>query len=417
MPSISASNQQLLLKSFDSNQNQRLEELQVSPELKAKLDSNRDGELSASEVQTALGQDAVEIRQGSLQPASAQGLQIVGKETLQNVHQSVARTLSAPHVVAPRAADVVDAVASLLIDDKRSYAEQQADRRRYLEMSNLSYLSAVSSMRTSLRTVADMTAQGTDSRSRAIHSSALSALNSSTAWGTGVAVTGYLLGVSGLESVNSGLQVAYSGLKSQLNQIEAQTRNLPHPAQALQAADQKIAQAFAQAETLKNQQAQTDQTLESLSGQALEMEKKVTGRTGPYALVGTGVGVVAGATAGYFLGGGNLKSALIGAGAGAGGSAALGALVGKGIDHSYASKAEALHGQINTLKSFQPERPLGQLKSLNQSLYDLSLETRGTLDLDRAQGLEKSLQGVAAQAEKVQAELNQVQAAYQKGKP
>jgi hypothetical protein len=415
MPSISASNQQWLLKSLDSNQNQVMDELKVEDSLKQRLDSNQDGQLNTQELQVALAQDSVEIRNGAVLAKQAQPLVIEGKQTLETVHQQVRRTLSAPHVVTPRAADVVDAVASLLIEDKRSYAEQQADRRRYLEVSNISYLSAVSSMRSSLQNVADMTANGTDARTKAIHASAKASLNSSLSWGTGVAVTGWLIGVSGLESLNNGLQVAYSNLKGTLNQIENQSKDLPEPAKTLAASDQKIASAFAQMQTLEKQQSQNNAALDSLSGQALAMEKKVTGRAGDYALVGSGLGVVAGATAGYFLGGNNLKGALMGAGLGAGGSAGLGALIGKGIDSSYKGKAEALKKQMASIQGFKPDQARNQLQNLNQSLYRLSTQTQGSLDLDTAQRLDQDLKAVMTQADKAIGELTQVQKAYQDG--
>lgn len=415
MPSISASNQQWLLKSLDSNQNQIMDELKVDESVKQRIDSNQDGQLNTQEVQVALTQDSIEIRNGAILAKQAQPLVITGKQTLETVQQQVRRTLSAPHVVTPRAADVIDAVGSLLIEDKRSYAEQQADRRRYLEVSNISYLSAVSSMRSTLQNVADMTANGTDSRTKAIHASAKASLNSSLSWGAGVAVTGWLIGVSGLESLNSGLQVAYSNLKGTLNQIENQTQHLPEPAKSLAASDQKIAAAFAQMQTLEKQQSQNNATLDSLSGQALAMEKKVTGRAGDYALVGSGLGVVAGAAAGYFLGGKNLKGALIGAGVGAGGSAGLGALIGKGIDSSYKGKAEALKKQMASIQGFKPDQARSQLQNLNQSLYRLSTQAQGALDLDTAQRLDQDLKVLQTQADKAMGDLNQVQKAYQTG--
>jgi hypothetical protein len=416
MPSISASNQQWLLKSLDTNKNQIMDELVVEPALKARLDSNQDGQLSQTEVLQALGQDQIEIKNGAIGSLQAQPLLIEGKQTLETVHQQVHRTLSSPHVVAPRAADVIDVVGSLLIEDKRSYSEKQADRRRYLELSNISYLSAVSSMRSTLQNVVDMTANATDSRSQSIHASAKASLSSSMSWGTGVAVTGWLIGVSGLESVNSGLQVAYSNLKGSLNAIKNKSENLPEPDKTLKASDQKIAQAFNQMQTLEKKQSSNDATLNSLSDQAQAMELKVTGRAGNYALVGTGLGVVAGATAGYFLGGANLKGALIGAGVGAGGSAGLGALIGKGIDSSYQSKAEVLKKQMASIQSFKPDQARSQLQNLNQTLYRLGSQTQGPLDLDRAQGLDNDLKGLETQADKVIGELNQVQKAYQDGK-
>lgn len=417
MTAISKSNQQWLVQSLDRNQNQKLEELTVSPELKAQLDRNQNGELQTHEVQQALQADRIEIRQGQILEHRPQSYAVQGRETLEHVHSNVSETLHAPHVVAPRAADVIDAVVSLLVEDKRSPEQRRRDRMHQLELSNLSYMSAVGSMRSSLRTVIDMTAEASDSRSKAIHASAQSALNSSASWGTGVAVTGFLLGVSGLESINNGLQVAYSSLKSNLQSIEAQTRNLPEPVSKIQATDHQIASAFAQVQNLEKLQGQNDQSLRSLSEQSQAMTAKVTGRTGPYALVGAGAGAVAGAAAGYFLGGRNLKSALVGAGVGTAASAGLGALVGSGIDHSYHNKAQALQKQIETLKSFQPEQDRQKLQDLNHKLYDLSVQTQGLLDLDSAGALEHQANEVSNQVGQVQQKLDQVAAAHQKAKP
>ena len=410
MANLSVSNQQWLVTSLDRNQNKTLEELEVAPELKARLDSNKNDQLESSEVAAALQADSIVIEQGKIVPRGGQQPFLEGRETLVNVHKSVNNTLRGVGV--PRVMDGLNLVGELFFEDNRSAAQRKADRDRYLSLSNVAYLAEVSKMRNGLRTVADMTANATDAQIRAIHQTAKKALDSSLTWGTGVSVTSYLIGVGGLESINNGLQVTYSSLKSTLNSIEKQSAQIPDPAAKVAATDKQIAAAFSQVANLETLSSQSASRLSSLAEQAQQMDAKVTGRTGPYALIGAGAGAVAGAAAGYFLGGNQLKTAAIGAGVGSALTAGAGALIGKGVDQRYRNKATDLRQQMQAIEQFDPAKSRSQLQSLNQNLYDISLQTQGRMGLDQAHHLEQEVGKVDAQTQKVLNELATAQKGY-----
>jgi hypothetical protein len=68
-----------------------------------------------------------------------------------------------------------------------------------------------------------------------------------------------------------------------------------------------------------------------------------------------------------------------------------------------------------SIQGFKPDQARNQLQNLNQSLYRLSTQTQGSLDLDTAQRLDQDLKAVMTQADKAIGELTQVQKAYQDG--
>lgn len=409
MANLSIQNQQWLMSSLDQNQNKIMDELSVADSLKNSLDTNQNNHLETDEVMAALQADQIDIRQGVIIPRKQQTF-IAGRETLVNVQQSVKNTLRG--VGFPRAMDGVNLVVDLFVEDNRSPSERKADRNRYLSVSNVAYLAEVHKMRDGLRVVVDMTANATDAQTKAIHQTAAKALDSSLTWGTGVSVTSYLLGVGGLESINNGLQVAYSSLKATLNSVESQSAKIPDPVSRVVAADQKISEAFRNVAHLEQQSYQSENRLQSLAEQAKHKDDQVTGRTGPYALVGAGVGALAGATAGYFLGGNQLKSAAIGAGIGSAVSAGAAALYGKNVDQGYRNQASELRQQIQAIKQFDPVQSRSVVQDLNQNLYSLSIETHGTINLDQAHYLEQEMGKVQDQTQKVLNELETAQRGY-----
>ena len=158
MGNIQFSNQQWLVRSLDKNNNNVMDELQVDPRVKEKVDSDRNGSISRTELTTALQNDAVEISGGVIRENRGVQLFTNGLETLKNVHATA--THSWGHVFTP----------TLMQDDTLP------ERYNKLVDSNRAYASAISRQESALRSIRDMTAGATDATSRALNIQADTAL-------------------------------------------------------------------------------------------------------------------------------------------------------------------------------------------------------------------------------------------------
>lgn len=414
MPSIHFNQQQAMLRTLDSNSNRKLEELEVSGELKARVDSDSNGELSLDEVATALRADTVDLQGKTLVPGKSKQIMIHNLETLKNIHSMLDRTLSSPHVWAPRVSDNVGAAIEIVgllagAEDKRTPAQRRRDEERELNASSTAYLLAVSSMRSTLRSVEDMTSGGGDARSKQLNQQAKSSLSSSGAWTAGSLVGGLIFGSAHAENV--AIQGAYNVAKGTMVSMREQTKNLPDPAKTVSDSDKALSQGQVQIARITKLQA-SDSRSQQLTKQASEAEAKVTGRIKPYALTGSLVGAAAGAAAGYFLAGRTLKAAAIGAGVGAGGSAALGAIIGGSMDAHYTDKAKSLREQAEAIKTYKPELAQKQLDQASLKLYEQLREASEIHDLDRATVIDTQLKDTQKKIELVVNKANEVARLY-----
>jgi hypothetical protein len=166
MSNIQLSNTEWLVRSLDRNHNRVMDELQASPEVKAKIDNDKNGEISAAELTRAIKADAVEVRQGVISESRGFNLYVEGLETLKNVRATAKSGLNAQPVTPTFYQD----------DNSR-------DRYQKLVASNRSYDRAVDQLENSLGAIRTMTAGGRDATTRAIHIQATTTLNS-TSWRT-----------------------------------------------------------------------------------------------------------------------------------------------------------------------------------------------------------------------------------------
>ncbi len=411
MPSIHFTQNQALVKALDKNRNQVMDELIIDPAFKPQVDTDGNGELSAPEVLNALQADKIEIQGNKIAPLHNKQIHIQGLETLRNIHTTLDRTLSAPHVWAPRVSDNLDAAADVIgllagAEDKRSYAEQRRDENRRLESSSMAYLGAVMSMRGSLHAVEDMTRNATDSRSQALNKQAQASLSRSAAWTAGSLVGGLIFGSASAE--NAAIQGAYNTAKTTMVSMREQTKNLPDLDTSLKEGNQQLGSALHSLEQVKGQINRGEGLSKDLLQAADNSNAKATGRTAPYAGTGSAIGAVAGGVAGYFLGGRTLKAAGIGAAAGGAGGAGLGALIGSGIDSSHKAKAEALRADASLIRSFKPEQAEAALLNETEKLYGQLVQARQTHDIDRATVVQNEINATRGRIQSVQAETDKV---------
>lgn len=409
MTQISSGNHSQFAQYLDADKNGQLNELTFTAEAKQRADTDHDQQVSTSELAQALKQDKVVLQQDRVMLAPPrQALFIEGKENIENVHATVSKALKSPAIWAPAAGSAAGAVVSLLTSEDQSYAERESARKARVAASNVAYLAAVVSMQSTLNTLKGMTAQGHDQLTKSIHSQAAQGINSSTSWGAGMAVGGYLAGIGGVDAINIGLKTAHTSLHSNLHRIKQLAEQIPEPSAALSQLNQSIASGYAELSLLEKDIQKHNDAMTRLESQAKAMDAKVTGRTKPYAIIGAGVGAAAGAAAGYFLGDKSAKSALIGAGIGTAVTAAIGGFTGHSIDRSYERKAGSLREQVQTLQSFDPARQGSVLNQANQQLHKHAQDTQGYMGLDAASALESNIKQTQRATQGVLNELQSV---------
>lgn len=419
MPSVHFNQHQALLRALDSNQNQKADELQVSQELKARIDTDHNGELSQAELQSAMQADLVEIQGTQLVAGHPKDIQIQGLETLKNVNTLLDKTLSAPHVWAPRVGDGIEVAGELIgalagVEDKRSYAERRADEDRRLNASSRAYLLAVVSMRSSLNSVVSMTQNATDSRSKSLNQQAKAALSGSAAWTAGSLVGGLIFGSASAENI--AIQAAYDRAKVTMINMREQTKNLPDLAGKLKQVDEQISRSFADLNQIRSLQSGANQRSTQLQQQAVQAEAKVGARAKSYGLTGLVVGAVGGATAAFFMSGKNLERTVVGGVMGATAAGGLGALVGAGVDKHYRGQAESLRAQAQQVKSFDADQAQKKLDQESQQLYQQGLKAASVHDLDAASVVQNEIQASQTRVAQVSASTQDLLKIYQPAK-
>ncbi|PIQ27181.1 hypothetical protein COW36_16645 [bacterium (Candidatus Blackallbacteria) CG17_big_fil_post_rev_8_21_14_2_50_48_46] len=508
--SIQFSNAEWLVRSLDRNNNKVMDELQADPNIKNKIDSDKNGEISSAELTNAIKADAVEIRQGTVQEAKGFRIYVEGLETLKSVHSTAQNGISNVHVWTP----------TVYSDDN--------SRDRYYKLldSNRAYDGAIDKLESSLHSIKDMTANGNDATTRAINIQAKTTLNSASwrTWtarmqqnisqtrdwfndysprsgsgyrethdpfkqgGSGNAVgtdpfkpgsgnSGSANGVDPFkpgsghngspngvdpfkpgngnnvgsnnpygndpfngggnhdnsqpvipqdpyydrlqphireqEMINTNLQAAYATMNNSLKAIEQQTRDLPDLQANIRGTDAAISRAFSNITAIENSSESANVIGSRLRSKADATDAQATGRATPYAGVGAGIGLVAGGAIGFFAGGKNLKNAAIGAGIGAAAAAGIGALVGHSKDQGFKEEAVALRTLAGKVESYNPQADKQTAMNANEKLYDALFEARSARDIDRAQVVDKSIDGIRSQAAAVADRSGEILQAYQ----
>lgn len=167
MTSVNFTNHEWLAQAYDTNKNGVMDELKTDSRVKNQVDTDRNGQISRSELVSALKSDAVEINKGVIQKSQGFNLHVNGLETLKNVRATSGSALSNANVYEPH------------------FYDQDLSRERYMRLvnSNNSYDSSIASMESSLKSIVSMTNGATDATSRALNIQARTALDS-TKWRT-----------------------------------------------------------------------------------------------------------------------------------------------------------------------------------------------------------------------------------------
>lgn len=483
--SVNFSNHQWLVNSLDANKNGKMDELKAADHIRRAVDTDKDGNISQQELVSALKQDQVEIRQGSIEQSRGFNIHVNGLETLKNVRSTASQGISNTHIFTP----------TLYSDDT------SRDRYHKLKESNRSYDASIQSMESSLRSIRDMTEGKTDATSRALNIQAKTTLRS-TQWSTWSARLQQNMsqtrdwfvdytpgqrptspsrpsngGTYGNDPFNGGgssndpygkdpfsgggnnvssdpygkdpfnsaptdnnqpiipndpyldrldpflreqeqiltnLKTSYEVMNNALKAIKEQTNDLPDLPATVRATDSNISRAFANIGAIENSGKTPQQVGQNIRQEADATEAKATGRTGPYAGIGAGVGLVAGAAIGYFAGGRTAKSALMGAGIGAAASGGIGALVGNGIDSGYKNEASSLRSLAGRVESYNPGADKKTLADTNLGFYNKLFEARDAHDLDRARVVNNDLKGVAGTASNIAQRSGEIADAHRK---
>lgn len=398
---INFSNHQWLVKSFDTNKNGVMDELQVDDRAGARVDADHNGQISAAELTAALQSDAVEINQGRIVESKGKQIFVNGLETLKNVHATA--NASWGNVWAPM------------------MSSEDTPNGRYSKLleSNRAYGSAINSQESALRSIRDMTNGATDATSRALHIQAKTALDAAT-WRSWLGVIQQFsdtgnpsdYNISQMTQANTNLQAAYETLNSTLRAISEQTKDLPDVQNAIKATDGSISHAFSNIQAIKGD----SQSRESVNGKlnriADDKQAQATGRMGPWGGIGAGIGAVAGAAIGYFAGGQNVKNALIGAGAGLAIGGGGGALAGHLKDQAFLGEAQSLRQLAGDVTRYNPDAAESQLVKETQNMYNEVLKARDTHDLDNARVNTNSLNTIRGRVQPLEQESGRILEAY-----
>lgn len=395
---INLSNQQWLVKSFDSNKNGIMDELKVDPQVRGKVDTDNDGQVTQGELLSAIKSDAVEINKGTIVANRGGHIYTEGLETLKNVRSTAQNNWG--HVFTP----------TLYQDDTLQ------ERFNKLEDSNSAYRSAVGRQRSALKSIASMTAGKTDATSRAINIQAETALNS-TRWNSLFDTISFIGGERSLteaEMANSNLQSTFSTLNNTIRAIAKQTEDLPDVKGAIQATDNTISGAFHNIGAIENHSKTPQQASTRLNSLADQVQAESGGRTSLWGGIGAGVGAVGGAAIGYFAGGQNIKSAAIGFGTGLAVGGGIGALSGNMKDKSLLNEAQSLRDLAGDVTRYNPESAKNTLMGATQSLYNQTLNARETNDLDNARVNTNNINKIQGQVNPVASEAKRILDGYNK---
>lgn len=396
-------NTELLVRSFDRNKNQVMDELQVDERVKGTVDSDKNGQVSSPELIMALRADAVEINQGKIVEGKGMNIFVNGLETLKNVRSVASNSQSWTHVWAP------------------TFSQEDTGAQRYQKLveSNRAYSSSINSMESALRSVRDMTSGATDATSRALNIQAKTTL-SSASWRSWVGNFQDMMdsgqinteNIRQMEMANTNLQAAYETLNNTMKSIAEQTKDLPDVQGAAKATDASIARAFSNLNGIKNSSRAPGDVSAKLKTKADEEQAKATGRTGPGAAIGAGIGAVGGGLVGYFALGRTGRGAMIGAGVGTALSAGVGALIGHSIDMKYLGNAQSLRTLADDVTRYQPQPQIDKLENETQNVYGQLLDARGKSDLDNARVTTNNLNSIQSRVKPIETESQRILDAY-----
>ncbi|GIW23370.1 MAG: hypothetical protein KatS3mg068_2377 [Candidatus Sericytochromatia bacterium] len=409
MSNISFSNHDLLAKALDTNKDGFLNELQVSEDLKNRVDSNADGKISIKELASAMKSDMVEVNNGMIKESRGLNVNISGLETLKNINKLASNSID------------------YVFNTSYSHLEG-AERERALIQSNREYALAISKMDNALRTIRDISSGNRDNISRSVNTIARNTLsdvrfnqmldfvntivlNNS---GNSVYDDPFSNGgnnISALEARNQNLRLSYELLNSALRNIRDNTSNLPDIQNTSKAVDLSISNAFSNIKEIESSPQSPQEVKEKLYKLSQEQMNQIKGRALPYAGWGAGVGAVAGGTIGY-LTGKTAKSILIGTGMGTAIAGGIGALIGHSKDKSYEKKGNELKKLGDEVANYKTDNHKKVLENATLNTYNELLNARNKNDVDSAIPINNNLKNIYSTVKPIEEQTSRILKGY-----
>lgn len=398
----------LAAQGVDTNKNGRVDELQMSAEVRATVARGAES-LSVSQLASALDSDQVLIRNGRIETARGQETHVRGGESLRAIHDSTASSLSGArrytwdaHIY-HSSPETTEDVRQMTNEFQRATAE---------------FKGAAFGLRTTLQAVERQAGRGDDSIHRAVRTTAQAALRNDF-WNQ---FDGWLSRGLGGDDRSRYDQAKdryyqarreYENLEGSVRQIRDMTADVPDPAAKvtqLRRSVQSASSTLQQVESAQRAFPLAD-VQAKLRSQAADERAQITGRAKPFGGIGAAAGAVVGGAIGYFAGK-NVKTAAIGAGIGVAVAGGGGALIGSSIDGGHRRKAEDLDKRANEVATYDISAAYRQLSGLAAQGEAQIGAARTTLNIDSAREIAGQLSSTNGQVTTVTKDATRILESY-----
>jgi uncharacterized protein YcfJ len=399
----------LAARGFDTNHNGRVDELQMSGNVRERIAAGG-ADLSVEQLASALDNDQVIVKNGKVQISTGQSPVVIGRDALESIHDQTSTALS--H------ARGYTWDAHILYASPQNPEEYQSAKNEY-RRATYQFRGAAMALRSTLESVRSQAGRENNSLSNAVRSQADTALrydffNRFDGWYN--AFNDGYDSQSGYDKAKSNYYEArreYENLESAVSSIQRTTSDLPDPAGQLVRLNRGVANAAGTLTDLGQAQrtmtvAQVQDKLQRQAGGELA---QVKGRAKPYGGYGALIGAVAGGVIGG-IAGKNGKTAAIGAGVGLAVAGGVGALIGHSIDSGHKKKAANLSSLSQEVASYDREADVRQLSDVAARGVLVEADARQTLQLDDARNVAGQAAATAGEAEGIQSRAARILGAY-----
>lgn len=398
----------LAARGFDTNHNGRVEELQMSVNVRDRI-AGGSADLSVEQLASALDNDQVIVKQGKVQISTGQSPFVVGKEALQSINDQASTAL--------RMARGYTWDAHILYANPQNPQEYQ-DAKQEFRRATWQFRDAAMGLRSTLSSVRSQASRENNSLANAVRSQADTALrydfwNQFDGWYNAFSDGDYQSSYDTAKSNYYQARREYENLESAVSSIQRTTSDLPDPGAQLVRLNRGVNQASTTLSDLASAQRTTTvaQVQDKLQRQAGGELAQVKGRALPFG----GYGALAGAVVGGVIGGvagKNAKFAAIGAAAGAAVVGGISAGVGASIDGKHKRAAANLSSLSQEVASYDRGADERRLTDVAARGVLVEADARQTLHIDDARSVSGQVGSVASEAEAIQSRAARILAAY-----
>jgi hypothetical protein len=398
----------LAAQGFDTNHNGRVEELQMSVNVRERFAAGGP-DLSVAQLASGLDSDQVIVKSGKVQISTGQSPFVIGREALESIHTQTSSALGS--------ARGFTWDAHILYSNPQNPEEYRAAKDEY-RRATWQFRGAAMSLRSTLESVRSQASRENNSLSSAVRSQADTALrydfwNRFDSWYNGFSEYDAPSGYQRAKENYYEARREYDNLESAVSSINRTTADLPDPAGQLVRLNRSINGAASTLTELGNAQrtmsvAQVQDKLQQQAGGELA---QVKGRAKPFGGYGAAIGAVAGGIIGG-VAGKNGKTAALGAGIGLAVAGGVGALIGHSIDSGHKKKAANLSSLSQEVAAYDREADVRQLSDVAARGTLVEADARQTLHIDEARDVSAQAAGTSAQAENIQSRAARILSAY-----